>query len=475
MKCLYIFGFIFLSILNPATLFASSFLLNPQIEERMAEIASEDSEYGIFIQDLNSGQVLYSKNSDLLLNPASNTKILTSLAALSLWGPDYTFKTEMLGFPGLEASTLNTLTLRGFGDPSFNSERLEAMVRQLKERGILRVDHVFIDGSYFDGEEFPGQMEGRQRDAIFNCNVSALSIDHNLLEIIVYPAEKGGKQASIQTLPPLFSFPIEGEVITQGKRSRILVKNAPKNENDLTVSVKGSIPLKAESESFKISVHHPLQLTGYRLLEALKNQGIQGPLKAEFQGSPLGSLPLVESSSPPLSQILQEMNKNSDNFIAEQLTKMLGAKFVGLPGSSAKGVSVILKRLKEMGIHTEGLVLENGSGLSRMNRVRAQTLAQVLQKAYQDPQIRQHFLATLSVLGVDGTLKKKFRYTDLVGRFLGKTGTLNGVSSLSGYVFPKNTEAQAPLVYSFILNGQGKNFWKEKQVFQDILEMLLND
>jgi D-alanyl-D-alanine carboxypeptidase/D-alanyl-D-alanine-endopeptidase (penicillin-binding protein 4) len=160
--------------------------------------------------------------------------------------------------------------------------------------------------------------------------------------------------------------------------------------------------------------------------------------------------------------------------MAEQLTKALGAKFGGKPGTTEKGVAVILKKLKEMGVRTQGISLENGSGLSKKSRLRAETLAEVLTAAYQDPKLRVAFISSLSVLGVDGTLRKKFRRSDLAGRFLGKTGTLNGVSSLSGYVYPKNSEKNHPFVYAFILNGKGKNFWKEKQLAQDILETLLN-
>ena len=449
--------------------------LREVIEALIPQESSEDLAFGFLVADLNTGEMIYSKNSDLLLNPASNTKILTSLVALAMLGPDFTFKTQFLAIPSKDSSTLFALTLKGMGDPFFSSAQLQSMAHQLKEKGIKKIENLYVDGSFFDNEDFPGQMEGRQKDAIFNCNVGALSIDHNLLEVVVSPEDKIGKTAKVEINPPLPSFPIKDEVGTLSKGSRIVVRNNPQSEDDLTIAVKGNIALKSESQSFKISVHHPSQLASLHLLQALQNEGIELPTQAEIKAVPFGSLPLFETKSAPLLQILQEMNKQSDNFIAEQITKFLGAKFGGTPGSTAKGTQVIIKKLKDMGVSTEGLVLENGSGLSKINRVSVQTLSQVLSKTYKDIFLRGNFISTLSVLGMDGTLRKKFRNSDVAGRFFGKTGTLNGVSALSGYVFPKSYEdTHSAFVYTFILNGNGKDFWKQKQVFQDILELLLN-
>lgn len=447
--------------------------LRLELEELTSQHSSEDVQYGILIRDLETGKVVYEKDADRLLNPASNAKVLTTLAALALLGPDYRFKTQFLGTGDMRQGRLPVLILKGFGDPSLDSYRLEAMVRALKKQGFRQIDQVLVDGSYFDGQDFPGQMEGRQRDAGFNCSVGALSLDHNQIEVTVSPGPKLGAPAEVQIQPPLPDFPISGEVATVKKRGRVIVRNDPEAQG-LGIAVKGGISLKSEPQTYKVSIHQPLDLAGLRLLEALRAQGIQVPATYRLAAAPAKPKVLVEAESPPLREILQEINKKSDNFVAEQLTKTLGAQFAGAPGSTEKGVKVILKKLKEMGVRTQGVELENGSGLSKKSRLRAETLAEALEAAYQDPKLRGEFISSLSVLGVDGTLKRKFRNSDLAGRFLGKTGTLNGVSSLSGYVYPKNSEKNHPFVYSFILNGKGKNFWKEKQLAQDILETLLN-
>ncbi len=464
------FLFIFAFTLSKVA-WASQAELGMAIEKLMAG-AGEDVQIGVIVEEASTGKVVYSRDADLPLNPASNTKVLSTLAALSSLGPDYTFKTQFLG-PEVNKGRLRQLILKGFGDPLFGSADLEAMAAQLKEKGVREIEALSVDGSHFDDGDFPGQMQGRQRDASFNCSVGALSVDHNLLFLNVSPGEKVGDPAKVEIDPPLPTFPVEGEVLTQRRKGRIILKNQNGEATDLGVQISGGIALKSEPLRYRISIHQPLHLAVLRLREALKAQGILLPPETGFGPAPAKSKVLVEHRSLPLNLILQEINKRSDNFMAEQLTKALGAEVEGAPGTTAKGVKTILKKLKELGVATSAVEIENGSGLSKVNRLSAQALAQALQVAYADPALRQNFLSSLSVLGVDGTLRRKFRRSDLAGRFFGKTGSLNGVSSLSGYAFPKNSESEA-FVYAFIVNGKGKNFWKEKQRGQEILETLLN-
>ncbi|MBL7685047.1 MAG: D-alanyl-D-alanine carboxypeptidase/D-alanyl-D-alanine-endopeptidase [Deltaproteobacteria bacterium] len=445
------------------------------LEEMIAELGSDSKEVdvGLYIFDLQTGKVIASKNADKLFNPASNTKILTTWTALKLLGPNFRFNTQLFGIYEKGSHTLSKLILKGMGDPTFSSEKLMAMISELKSKGITRVEQVILDDSFFDGEEFPGQMEGRQKDALFNTSVSALSIDHNYLEVQVSPSDKMGSTATVELIPPLPSFPIENLSRTQKKGGRLILKNTPEEGEKLKISLSGSIALKGAPQTFKISVHAPLELTGLRIIESLRSNGILSPEEAKRGTPPKESKLLAENSSAPLSEIIQEINKNSDNFMAEQLTKVIGARFVGVPGSTQKGVRMILKELESAGISIKGLVLENGSGLSKENRVRPKTLTDLLQKAYEDS-TASVWIPSLSVLGLDGTLRHKFRHSDIAGRFVGKTGTLNGVSSLSGYAFSKEN-GRKPYLFAFIVNGKGKAFWENKQSAQNILEKLLEE
>ena len=464
------------------------------IEKHMAGVSS-DVQVGLVVREAESGKLLYSYGAELPLNPASNTKVLSTLAALSTFGPDYAFKTQFL-IPDegkgkkkkkkkekkekpekvelkLENGLLPALILKGFGDPLLSSEDLHKMAAELKGKGVREIASLRVDGTYFDEGDFPGQMQGRQRDSKFNCSVGALSIDHNQLFVNVSPGDSVGSPAIVEFEPPMNHFPVEGEVQTLRRKGQVRLRTQNDAGEELGVQVSGGIALSSTPLRYRVSIHQPLQLAAFRLRDALSAQGIALPPEIEFGPAPERTKVLVEHRSLPLSIILQEINKRSDNFMAEQLTKALGAEAQGAPGTTQKGVAAILQELKNLGVAISDVDIENGSGLSRVNRFSAQTLAQALQVAYASPELRQNFLSSLSVLGVDGTLRRKFRRSDLAGRFFGKTGTLNGVSSLSGYAFPKSSDSEA-FIYAFIVNGNGRNFWKEKQRGQEILQTLLN-
>ncbi len=468
-----LFLIIFILGHNRTLLASQESILKNQIEALASQFSSDEVQCAVLIRDLENSQDIYAKDADLPLNPASNTKILTTLAALAGLGPAFQFKTQLLGTGELKSGHLNTLTLKGFGDPTLTTTRLEEMVGQLKAKGITRVEEVIIDDTYFD-RDFPGRLEGRQQDAPFNATVGAIALDHNLLEIVVQPGATAKQTAEVQLTPPLPNFPLEGEVNTGGKRSRVIVRHSGKTLEDLTISVNGSIPLHAGPQVYRIAINQPTQLAGFRFLNLLQNHGIQAPFVARIGPSPGKSALLVESLSEPLTAILQEINKKSDNFMAEQVTKVLGTKWGGVPGSTGKGVQAIERMLQALGIQLGEIFLENGSGLSYKNRVKVKTLADTLQKAYEDRRLHQDFISSLSVLGVDGTLRKRFRNTDLAGMFVGKTGTMNGVTALSGYAFRKSAPGKAPFVFAFIANGAGKPFWAQRQWQQKLLEILIN-
>jgi D-alanyl-D-alanine carboxypeptidase/D-alanyl-D-alanine-endopeptidase (penicillin-binding protein 4) len=214
--------------------------------------------------------------------------------------------------------------------------------------------------------------------------------------------------------------------------------------------------------------------TVIRLIDELKASGIETPDYLQIAKIPDPHWTVFEEESPPLNEILQEVNKQSNNSVAEQLTVELGAALLGKPGNTEKGIQAVCKLLKGCGIDLGGLYMENGSGLSHQTRIRARTLADVLHTAYQNPKLRGPFLNSLAVLGVDGTLRRRMRGSEMEGYFVGKTGTLNGVTALAGYVFRKSSPRSPPYIFAFIANGRGKAFWQMKVLQNKMLETLIN-
>lgn len=461
------------SLYNQSPVRSQESILASSLAETVSRFGGEGVANAIVIEDVEASKIIYSKDAEALLNPASNMKVLTTLAALSFWGPKHRFKTQLLAPEPESQGVLPLLVLKGFGDPTFSSSRLEEMIRELKRQGIRRVARLIVDDSYFSGSTFPGRFQGGQKNAYFNATVGALSLDHNILDVLVEPGAKPGADAQIHLSPELPSVSIQGKVTTEGKRTKVIVKS-PDDVHDPSIVVKGNIAPRSAPMRYQIAYDFPSQLAGLKCLQSLQTQGIGAPAAFTVGKAPQNAKVLLEDQSPPLLEIIQEINKRSDNFMAEQLTIALGASRLGEPGDTAKGIEAVTKVLKGLGLDLKGVYMENGSGLSKDTRIRTRTLVDTLHWAYQNPKLREPFLSSLAVLGVDGTLRRRMKHSEMAGYFLGKTGTLNGVTSLSGYVFRKSSPHSRPYLLAFIANGSGKQFWKMKELQNKILETLIN-
>lgn len=445
--------------------------LESQIARLLEQFQDPQIQQALWVQDLRRGKTLFKKNGDLKLIPASNAKILSTYAALRYLGPQYRFRTQFLGEAPDDSGHLKVLTLKGFGDPTLTTERLWKMAGALRARGIRSVGELRLDASYFAGNTYPGRFKNSQVDAAYNAPVSALSVDQNLLTLVVRPGPKAGAPAFVDLSPPLPGFPMENKVVTGGKKAKILIRNRRQDPSDESVLLRGQIPLASNPQIFQLAQTDPVRTTARRLHQALKKFGITSPEDALQKPAPPNAELLYESLSTPLGEIIRESNKNSNNFVTEQILKTMGARSSGQAGTTPLGIAVLKKNLEKIGIPPEEIQLENGSGLSRNNRLSVKTLMQVLATAYQDPYLQGDFLSSLSVLGVDGTLKDKFFDKGLEWRFRGKTGTLSGVTSLSGFVFPQS--GGGPIALAFIANGNGPGFWKQMQFQQKLLELLI--
>jgi len=479
-------------LLAPLSGYGDEAFLRAQIEELDLQGTFDGVESSLVVQNANTGEVVYSRNEAALFNPASNAKILSTLAALSYLTPDFRFKTQLIGGSDRQDpkkkkkakqdkskkmtkvgkdGMVPILTLKGYGDPSFTSYDLEKMVRELKKKGVRRVGEVRIDETYFDNTGFPGREDGfRQR--LFN--VGAFFLDQNQIEVVVTPGESIGLPATVSLYPPVEPLVCEGEILTRARGSKVTVRQAFGFQSGLGLHVSGAVALGSDPQTFSVPCDEPGKVAGQRLLVLLRQFGIEAPDRFRFAPTPDDGKILVENKSTALKDLLPIINKKSDNFLAEQITKVLGAEYFGQPGSTRKGVEAIYRELNATGVDVTGIYLENGSGLSRNSLVKARSLVSSLQKVYDNPRLREPFIETLSVLGVDGTLRRRFRNTDFEGRFVGKTGTLNGVSALTGFAYPITGSGGKLYILSHLINGSGKGFWQRKQMTQKFLELLLS-
>lgn len=406
---------------------------------------------------LDDGKVLYARAPEQLLNPASNTKLVTAAAALLRLGPEYRFLTDFLADQPLAGGKVGTLYVKGRGDPSFTTERLEGLALDLYHRGLREVrGDLVLDDTFFDREAWGPGWEQETSDKSYAAGVSALSLNHNSVGIYVFPGESRGAKARVELEPASAALVLDNRVITAkaGGRKRLKPHTVATDVDRTRVVVQGRIPLSSEGEILFRRVEDGTRYFGetLRALFALRGVKIGGKV---VRGSAPPSAVLVASyESDELGDLVRDMNKVSSNFMAEMLVKTLGAELKGIPGSWAKGIDVIGDVLAELGIPRGGYVLKNGSGLNDTNRLSAHQLASLLVEMWRRFPVAAEFVSSLGIAARDGTMKLRMEGTEAAGRLRAKTGTLEKVTALSGYVSSLGGERFA---FSMLVNDwQGK-------------------
>ena len=411
------------------------------------------------VVDVENGQQVYQWGDDKALVPASTMKMLTAATALRTLGPAWTFPTWVMTSGKIDDEGVldSSLYVKGQGDPTMATERMYRMVMDLRLQGIKEIkgDVVFDEGYFADSTLIPGwtSTEDIADGPTYFAPLGALSVNYNVAAIVVRPGAASGALAHADFESPTPAVVLENKLTTGSKSSRKWVKVERKVDETgkiTTFSLTGNVPLEAESDTFYKTLSDPLGNYIGVFSSILKQQGIKVRGRMVAGTTPGGARVLVTERSQPLVNILADMNKHSNNFIAEQVVRTVGAERFGLPGTTAKGIQAISEYLTQVGVDKADYNLVNGSGLSRGISLKPSVLANVLVDMWNNPSVGPEFLTTLSVGGRDGTLRSRFREESMVGRVRGKTGTLNGVHCLSGYVRSQDDHVYA---FAFLVNG----------------------
>jgi len=420
--------------------------LETRIKQILEESSLDAQETAVVVVSVNRGKTLASINADYPMNPASCAKIVTAAAALSMLGPNYRFETSFYTDHKYSDGSIHNLHVVGNGDPSLVTEELLRIIYDLKNRGVRTISgDIVIDDSFFDGPWYP-RKDGDDGRA-FTAPTSAFSVNFNSAKFIIAPG--AGRRAEVATDPDTSYIRIINKVATGG-RFRAYIAAKETSEEGETFLVTGSIPPHAPPQEFYRRVTNPSYYAGSVLKDMLIQNGVPVAGIVRTGALPAGSMQIVRQESKPLSLILRDMNKFSNNFIAEQLLKHLGAVKKGKPGSTAKGIDAIGGFLSSLGFAPGTYTLENGSGLSTTSRLPASLLVKILQTIYRNHALQPDFIESLSILGVDGTMKSWRGEPQLHGWLRAKTGSLGGVSALAGYVPMRNGEVAA---FAILANG----------------------
>jgi D-alanyl-D-alanine carboxypeptidase/D-alanyl-D-alanine-endopeptidase (penicillin-binding protein 4) len=437
----------------PAAVFPAT--LEGQIDAALADPYLATAQVGVAVVDLASGETLYQRNGDLALNPASNVKLVTTAAALGLLGPAHRYSTRLYhDRDALEGTTITgDVYLRGAGDPALVTEDLWAMAADLRARGITRITGgVIVDASRFDRDELPPGFDQKDELAAYRAPSGATSVNFNTFEVRVRPAAtaEGTPHAAIS--PPVPGLVLVNEArMGTGAADRLSVA-VEVEKKSTKITLRGSIGVDAGSKSYRYPISDPSRYAGEVLAFVLKQNGIRlGRAKAKLGAVPGDASLLGVHHSEPLSVLIRSVNKHSNNFMAEQILKGLAAP--GAPATFAGALARVREYLDEVGVAKAGMRLSNGSGLYDTNRISAAQFTAILGAVYGDYRIGADYVASLAIMGVDGTTRTRLEHSDRRGFVRAKTGTLDGVYCLSGYA---GAPDRAPIAFSILFNGLRK-------------------
>jgi D-alanyl-D-alanine carboxypeptidase/D-alanyl-D-alanine-endopeptidase (penicillin-binding protein 4) len=430
--------------------------LKAQIDDALSTPALAKAKVGILVIESDTGKPVYARGEKTPLNAASNVKIVTSSAALSLLGPEYRWRTTLSIAASAplppDGEITGDLVLRGGGDPTLVVEDLAAMVADLAALGVHKVHGALVvDDGFFDGATVGPAYDQKKESTASRAPSSAASLDFNAVAVTIIPGAAAGAPARVTVEPASPYFVVSGSVVTATDGPAApSVETRDEGGTRTRVVVAGRVRLGSEPRTVYRRVDHPALYLGQTLRQQLERRGILVDKPTRTGAVPAaGQRVLSTHESAPLAVVVQDLNKRSNNFMAEQVVRTLGAEIVGRPGTWDKGLEAVARYLAGIGLPRGAYQMTNGSGMYDSNHFTAEQIVTVLRAASRDFRISAEFLASLAVAGTDGTIAHRMSGS-LAERYVrAKTGTLANVSCLSGFA---GSPGHVPLVFSILMN-----------------------
>jgi D-alanyl-D-alanine carboxypeptidase/D-alanyl-D-alanine-endopeptidase (penicillin-binding protein 4) len=390
----------------------------------------------ILVQEVGARRPSLALNADASRNPGSVMKLVTTYAALELLGPAYRWKTEVY-------RDGEDLILRGTGDPKLNYESFWMLLRNLRGRGLreLRGD-IVLDRSYF-GPVSPELID----DEVFrpyNVTPDALLVNFKSLRFVFYP--EGGKvrlfvEPNLPGLEVVNGLRLSDGACPEGRAFRDLIQ-ASFQQKPPRAAFTGYYPVGCSERELNVSLHHPEDYVGAMIRALWTEMG--GTWSGRIREGPVGpnARLLYTHESEPMGEVVRDINKFSNNVMARQLYLTLAAEMGGAPAQPDAAARAISQWMVFKGIRSEGLKVENGSGLSRHERASAAMLMALLQAAWKSP-VMPEFMASLAVVAADGTMRKRLHFEGISGNAHIKTGLLSDTRAIAGYVLDRGGRRHA--------------------------------
>lgn len=448
--------------------------LSARIDAHLAEPAFADAAWGVQVVSLDTGKTLYSHNAEKLFVPASTAKLYTAALALDTFGPDYRIPTSLFATDkvGRDGELRGDLVLVGYGDPSLGVDKrvswADTLAIALRKSGVKLVRGSLIaDATWFAAPLYGSGWEAADLQSWFGAPVSALSVDENVVRLEVRPGPQPGSNARIAFDPPDSAQDLDNELLTLRAPAvtDISLFRAP-GENLLHAF--GTIASNAQAQTYRLAVHDPALIAAEQLRAALARQGVevQGKSSSVYwprQNEALSGDKLQRIAdvwSPPLSDIVMHGLKVSQNLYLQNMLLMVGAKAAAderaagealavFRSSETRGIQAMRSYLRRIGVPLDGVLIEDGPGLSRRDLTSPAALVSLLVHIGDNPGAKA-FRLGLPEAGVDGSLTGRMRNSAAQGRIHAKTGSMAFTYALAGYAMTATDER---LAFAIMLNN----------------------
>jgi D-alanyl-D-alanine carboxypeptidase/D-alanyl-D-alanine-endopeptidase (penicillin-binding protein 4) len=443
-QSLSFFPGVFVSRIRITSLVISIFLMQPTYAQQVLPIPVQsalnyrnvpDDTLSVYVESLDTGEVVLAWNEAQPRNPASVEKMLTTLVALDTLGPAYTWKTDVHVLGEVDDGILEgDLLLKGFGDPYLVTERFWQLLRQIRQSGIREIrGDLLLDDSHFDVGNYDPAAFDREPLRAYNVAPNALLTNYKVVRYYFEPNPEGSG-VSVQLDPELPNLEIVNKLRLTSGSCRGYQRGITITPNDgvSRITFSGRFPDGCERYSMARTALSHNQFTVGLFRSLWQESG--GAFTGEGKGTVVAEdhEPLFSFDSLPLADVITKVNKYSNNVMARQLLYTLGAEISGPPGTEAAGREVVRQWLTSNGMNVTELRMDNGAGLSRESRMTARQLGKMLRYAYESPYMPE-YLSSLSLSGLDGTLSRRFQDHGLAGSAHMKTGSLDHVSSIAGF------------------------------------------
>ena len=448
--------------------------LAQRIDAHLAKPAFADASWGVQVVSLDSGKTLYAHNADKLFVPASTAKLYTAALALETFGPDYRIPTSLFATEkaGRDGEMRGDLVLVGYGDPTLGLDKrvswADSLAAALRKSGVQTVRGSLIgDATWFSAPRYGSGWEAADLQSWFGAPVSALSVDENTVRVEVRPAPQPGTRARIRFEPVDSAPELDNQLLTlrAPARTDISLYRAP---GEAVLHAFGTIASNAEVQFYRLAAHDPAMIAVEQLRSALARQGVsvQGKSRSIYWPERNDALNgdkiqrIADFWSPPLEEIVNRGLKVSQNLYLQNMLLMVGAKVaadqraageeaVPFRSSESRGINALREYLRKIGVPMDGVVIEDGPGLSRRDLTSPAALTSLLTHLGDSPGAKAFRLA-LPEAGVDGSLTGRMRNSAAEGRIHAKTGSMAFTYSLAGYALTASDER---LAFAIILNN----------------------